>query len=265
MGERNIKKGYSSLDVGHHQKIDLIQVLSREHENTSRICKLFGIQRSSYQYRVKHKEVINPERERLKQKAIEIHATSRGATGARIISGQLKQQGEKVGRYKARNLMREANISSKQPPNHKYKVAKEVSNIAPNLLQREFVVDPPNKVWCGDVTYIWAGTQWLYLAVVMDLYARRIVGWACSDSPDSELTCAALRMAYESRCKPKGVMYCIISICTTTSSEDIVTIIIYRQLRQKIMFNSHVSVQIYLTTILRRNCQRQRSPLTNFT
>ncbi|NOZ51821.1 MAG: DDE-type integrase/transposase/recombinase [Gammaproteobacteria bacterium] len=112
------------------------------------------------------------------------------------------------------------------------------------------MVDAPNKVWCGDVTYIWAGTQWLYLAVVMDLYARRIVGWACSDSPDSELTCAALRMAYESRCKPKGVMYCIISICTTTSSEDIVTIIIYRQLWQKIMFNSHVSVQIYLTTTI---------------
>ena len=57
------------------------------------------------------------------------------------------------------------------------------------------------------MTYIWAGTQWLYLAVVLDLYARKIVGWACSDSPDTNLTCAALRVAYESRGRPEGVMF----------------------------------------------------------
>ena len=103
--------------------------------------------------------------------------------------------------------MREAGIQSKQAPKHRYKVAEEESVIAPNLLEREFQVEAPNQVWCGDVTYIWAGVQWLYLAIVMDLYARKIVGWACSDSPDSQLTCAALRIAYESRGKPKGVMF----------------------------------------------------------
>ena len=87
--------------------------------------------------------------------------------------------------------MKEANISSKQPRKHKYKVAEDASVIAPDLLQRGFAVELPNNVWCGDVTYLWAGTQWLYLAVVMDLCARKIIGWACSDSPDSELTCAA--------------------------------------------------------------------------
>jgi len=103
--------------------------------------------------------------------------------------------------------MREAGIQSKQAPKHRYKVAEEESVIAPNLLEREFQVGAPNQVWCGDVTYIWAGVQWLYLAIVMDLYARKIVGWACSDRPDSQLTCAALRIAYESRGKPKGVMF----------------------------------------------------------
>jgi putative transposase len=163
---------------------------------------------SSYYYRINHKNIVSPERERLKQQAVDIHTASRGAAGARTIAGQLTQQGEKVGRYKAASLMKEANISSKQPPHkHHYKRAKSESTIVPHLLQREFSVAAPNKVWCGDVTYIWAGTQWLYLAVVMDLYARKIVGWSCSDSPDSVLTCAALRMAYESRGKPEQVMY----------------------------------------------------------
>jgi putative transposase len=69
------------------------------------------------------------------------------------------------------------------------------------------MTDQPNQVWCGDVTYIWSGTQWLYLALVIDLYARRIIGWACTDSPDSVLTGQALTMAYYARGCPKGVMF----------------------------------------------------------
>ena len=136
-----------------------------------------------------------------------MHTASRGAAGARTIAGQLTQQGDNVGRYKAARLMAEAKISSKQPHKHRYKIAEDDAKIAPNLLQRAFSVKAPNKVWCGDVTYLWAGTQWLYLAVVMDLFSRKIVGWACSDSPDSQVTCAALRIAFESRGRPKGVMF----------------------------------------------------------
>lgn len=206
MGERHIKKSHRSLDVGQHQTIELIQMLSREH-GVKPLCALFDVNTSSYYYRIQHKDRVNPERERLKQQAIDIHTASRGAAGARTIAGQLTHQGEKVGRYKAASLMKEANISSKQPHPHKYKIAEDESRIAPNLLQRKFDVDAPNTVWCGDVTYIWAGTQWLYLTIVMDLVARKIIGWACSRSPDSALTCAALRMAYESRGRPKGVMF----------------------------------------------------------
>lgn len=143
----------------------------------------------------------------MKDRAIKIHEDSRGAAGSRTIAGQLALEGEDVGRYKARSLMREAGIVSKQPNKHKYKIAEDESKIAPNLLQREFDVNKPNEVWCGDVTYIWAGTQWMYLAIVIDLYARKIVGWACSDSPDTNLTCAALRQAYEGRGRPKNVMF----------------------------------------------------------
>jgi putative transposase len=103
--------------------------------------------------------------------------------------------------------LKEANLVSKQPYKHRYKMAEDESKIAPNLLPREFTVDGPNQTWCGDVTYILAGAQWLNLAVVMDLFKRRIVGWACSDSPETGFTCAALRVGYESRGRPKNLMF----------------------------------------------------------
>ena len=102
--------------------------------------------------------------------------------------------------------MKEANLKSRQPQ-HRYKITGGEDKVAPNYLARQFTVDQPNQVWCGDVTYIWAGTGWIYLAVVLDLYARRIVGWAMSDSPDSELTGRALRVAYELRGRPSGVTF----------------------------------------------------------
>ena len=163
--------------------------------------------RSSYNYRRKQAKRSCPEHERLKAAVIDIHAASRGAAGARTISGMLKLQGESVGRYKAASLMKAAGLVSKQAKKHRYRVAEEVSVIAHNVLEREFTVARPNQVWCGDVTYVWSGRYWLYLAVVLDLYKRRVVGWACSRNPDSRLTIQALRMAYESRRRPEQVLF----------------------------------------------------------
>lgn len=207
MGEYDFKKGYRSCDVRQREKIEIIQALSQEHGRTKVLCDLFDVPRSSYHYRLKHNDKRDPEREALREKAVAIHTASRGSAGARTIAGQLSQSGSAVGRYKATSLMREAHIVSTQWRKHTYKIADQESKVAANLLNREFTAEAPNKVWCGDVTYIWAGTQWLYLAIVIDLYARKIVGWACSDRPDSNLTCAALRMAFESRGRPSGVMF----------------------------------------------------------
>ena len=103
--------------------------------------------------------------------------------------------------------MKKLGLVSSQPPNHKYKKAKKEHVSIPNLLNRQFDVIEPNQYWCGDVTYIWTGNRWSYLAVVMDLYARKPIGWAISLSPDSELTAKALTMAFETRGKPTGVMF----------------------------------------------------------
>ncbi|EPL5900573.1 DDE-type integrase/transposase/recombinase, partial [Pseudomonas aeruginosa] len=75
----------------------------------------------------------------------------------------------------------------------------------PNRLNREFATEHPNQVWCGDITYIWAQGRWHYLAAVLDLQTRRVIGWAFSVKPDAELVIKALDMAYEQRGKPQQV------------------------------------------------------------
>ena len=184
----------------------LIDSLSADYQQ-GELLRLFEVHRSSYTYYRKNKDRVDPERERLKAKVVSIYEKSRGAAGSRTIAGQLRQQGETIGRHKVRSLMKEADIRSKQPGEHRYKVATKPSDIAPNHLNRQFEVEAMNRVWCGDVTYIWCGTHWLYLALVIDLFKRRIVGWALSDSPDSQLTKQALMVAYYSRGCPEGLMF----------------------------------------------------------
>ena len=96
---------------------------------------------------------------------------------------------------------------SNQLPKHAYKREDKLHAAIPNRLDRQFTVGKPNQVWCGDITYIWTGQRWAYLAVVLDLYAIKPVGWALSLKADSELTSKALMMAYESRGRPYGVLF----------------------------------------------------------
>ena len=110
-------------------------------------------------------------------------------------------------RYRASGLMKKLGLVSCQVPRHRYKKVGNEHVAIPNHLERQFAVSEPNQVWCGDVTYVWAGSRWAYLAVVIDLFARKPIGWALSHSPDSKLTTKALTMAFESRGKPKNVMF----------------------------------------------------------
>jgi putative transposase len=119
----------------------------------------------------------------------------------------MQEEGEQIGRFKVRRLMRELELVSKQPGSHVCKKATVERPDIPNVLNREFDVEAPNQVWCGDITYIWAQGKWHYLAVVMDLYARRVVGWALSAKPDADLVVEALDVAYEQRGKPQGLLF----------------------------------------------------------
>jgi putative transposase len=103
--------------------------------------------------------------------------------------------------------MKKLGLRSSQPSAPKYKKANNEHLAVPNTLNREFDVKNPNQVWCGDVTYIWIGKRWAYLAIVFDLFSRKPIGWAFLLSPDSQLTSKALMNAYESRGRPKGVTF----------------------------------------------------------
>ncbi len=143
----------------------------------------------------------------LRSKVNELFTKSRGSAGSRTIVGMLRDEAIEIGRFKVRRLMSELGLICKQPGPYAYKQATVERPDIPNVLNREFEPDRVNQVWCGDITYIWTGNRWHYLAAVLDLYTRRVVGWAMSARPDADLAVKALDMAYESRGKPQNVLF----------------------------------------------------------
>lgn len=143
----------------------------------------------------------------LKAKVHSLFNQSRGSAGSRTIVAQLRADAITIGRFKVRRLMAELGLVCKQPGKHRYTQATSGHIEIPNRLNRAFSPLNPNQVWCSDMTYVWVANRWHYLAVVLDLYSRRVVGWSLSAQADTELAIRALQMAYESRGRPKGVMF----------------------------------------------------------
>jgi len=171
------------------------------------LCEQFGVGRSSYKYWPSRRRIIDSDKVKLRALVSEKHELSNGSAGSRSIAAMVSQDGMSLSRYRARRIKKDLGLVSCQLPKHAYKKAHQPHVAIPNELNRQFNVAAPNQAWCGDVTYIWTGQRWSYLAVVMDLFARKLVDWALSRSPDSRLTKQALNMAYELRGRPSGVMF----------------------------------------------------------
>ena len=187
------------------------------------MCRVLEINRSSYRYWREHPKKTPPERLKLIAELKRWFGLSNGSAGERTLVTLLGTSGFKVSRWLVNKLMKQEGLVSRQLPQHKYAAAEKEHLSIPNILGRKFNPEKPNQVWCGDVTYVWTGSRWLYLAVVIDLFSRRVVGFATSNSPSSEVTKKALRMAYESRGKPKGLLFHSDQGCHYTSKT-------YRQL-----------------------------------
>ncbi|WND90621.1 IS3-like element ISEc31 family transposase [Escherichia coli] len=200
------KKGYRALDVRLSERFTIVARLSDSHSVVS-LCSALEIHRSSYRYWRKRRDTVNPARVRLCSEIRRAWNQSRGSAGARTLAEMLTQNGVPMSRYRAGRLMKYLNLSSCQPGKHQYKNARQEHTCLPNLLERQFAVPEPDRVWCGDITYIWAGNRWCYLAVGMDLFARRVIGWSLSANADTALISSALRMAYEVRGQPRDVMF----------------------------------------------------------
>ncbi|MBI7542751.1 IS3 family transposase [Pseudomonas aeruginosa] len=200
------KKGYRSLDVGRTRSYALIDQLS-EQESVEVVCSAFDVARSCYYVHRLRRRRVDARRVALRSQVNQLFSQSRGSAGSRSILGMLREDGVTIGRFRVRRLMRELGLVSKQPGSHAYKQATVERPDIPNRLNREFATEHPNQVWCGDITYVWAQGRWHYLAAVLDLHTRRVIGWAFSAKPDAELVIKALDMAYEQRGKPQQVLF----------------------------------------------------------
>jgi transposase InsO family protein len=132
-----------------------------------------------------------------------IHTESRRTYGSPSIWDQLQKSGQSVGRHRVARLMRANGIRAKTVK--KWRATTDSNHklpLAANTLDRQFSVSAPNRVWAGDITYVWTDAGWLYLAVVLDLYSRAVIGWAMGSRLTAELAREALTMALARR-KPK--------------------------------------------------------------
>lgn len=158
------------------------------------LCRVLGIPRSSY-YAMRQPRPQRRIEPQLEKKIRLLHKQYRGALGSRGFAKALKTHGFAVGRHRMRSLMKSLGLVRRRAQYAHYRRVTKPSNIAPNVLERRFNPDQPNTFWAGDITYIRVGGSWLYLAIVMDLFSRRIVGWAFSRTADTELSLQALRLA----------------------------------------------------------------------
>ena len=149
-----------------------------------------------YAWRKCGKSSRQKENERLIPVVRAAHKISKGTYGARRIAEEIEANGSSCGRARAGTLMKLAGVVAKQKKKFKATTdSKHNLPVAPNLLNREFEVGEPDKVYVSDITYIWTHEGWLYLAVVLDLFSRQVVGWSLSNRISRKLVINALRMA----------------------------------------------------------------------
>jgi putative transposase len=167
---------------------------------------LLGVSRSGfYDYLRRQDRAPDPEHEEKLAWVKELAEASHHTYGSRRMARALRALGYRVGRYQARSLMRAAGVWVRY--RRRYRTTTNSNHGQPvfeNRLERKFSVDTPDRVYAADITYVWTHEGWLYLAVVIDLYSRKVVGWAMGRRLTSTLACDALQMALWQRRPPKG-------------------------------------------------------------
>lgn len=161
------------------------------------MCKLLKASRSGF-YRFRQHIVSNQETAnvRLLEEITIVHQASRGIYGSPRVHRELNDKGIACGRHRVARLMAKEGIVAKV--RRRFRVTtrqRKGVTYAPDLLERDFTAERPHQVWTSDITYIWTSEGWLYLAVILDLFSRTIVGWATSERIDAQLICTAFHRA----------------------------------------------------------------------
>lgn len=173
------------------------------------MCCVLRVSRSGWYAWRKRPESNRTQQSRLLLENIQaVHKGSRSTYGSPRVHKQLLQEGHRCSRGRVERLMSKYGIRARH--RRRFTVTTDSRHdlpVAGNILKREFKVDGPDKVWAADITYIPTNEGWLYLAGVLDLCTRRIVGWSMSESLDRTLVLRALQMAYQRRKPAAGLIH----------------------------------------------------------
>lgn len=183
----------------------------RRHEEDHAValmCRVLDVSRSGYyDWRNRPPSARAQANPRLTGDIRRIHEDHKGRVGAPRVTRHLREEGQRLGKNRVAHLMRSEGLRAKAA--RKYKATTNSNHslpVAPNLLEQDFSATAPNQKWVSDITYIATDEGWLYLAVVLDLYSRLVVGWAMSERMMARLVCDALQMALWRRKRPRGVI-----------------------------------------------------------
>jgi transposase InsO family protein len=181
----------------------------RSMHRVDHLCAAVGVSRSGYYAGRRRPESHRAQANRTLLDQIQrLHTRNREAYGAVKTWWALKEEGIACGRHRVRRLRRGNGIEARRMRRFKAAYAGRNSDpAAPNHLNRQFAVPAPNRVWAGDITFISTRRGWLYLAVLLDLYSRRVIGWAMSHRPDGQLVLDALGMAVAHRRPSPGLIH----------------------------------------------------------
>lgn len=173
------------------------------------LCQVMGVSRSAfYDWKQRPGKLILAQELRMRRRMKKLFELSRESLGSREMMKKLRGEGYEIGRYRVRKLMKQMKLIVRQRVAYKVTTKRKHGDaVADNLLNQNFNPTGPNEVWAGDVTYCRTAEGWMYLAVVMDLYSRRIVGWHMDKRMTTDLVCKALSKAYDIRRPPAGLVF----------------------------------------------------------
>jgi transposase InsO family protein len=173
------------------------------------LCQVLGVSESGF-YAWRKRPTCRRKREdaQLTQEIRQVFALHRGRYGSPRLHVELREQGKSCSRKRVARLMQQAGISAQRKQRRVVTTRRDATHpVAPNLLDRDFTVPEPNKKWASDITYIPTTQGWLYLAVILDLYSRIVVGWSMSTCCDEQLVERALDMALARRRPKAGLLH----------------------------------------------------------
>lgn len=173
------------------------------------MCKQFGVSSAGfYAWRKREPSKHALEEAALTKEIERVFAESRQTFGSPRIHAKLKQDGQRTSRKRVARIMQEKLLAAREKRRFRRTTnSNHAFPIAENILNRAFKVDAPDKVWVTDITYIETREGWLYLAAIVDLYSRKVVGWAMSKNIDTKLCLDALHMALKARKPPPGLIH----------------------------------------------------------